>query len=164
MNLKLFGVGVVVFVCFGFFLFSVKPHPRGFSATNISPERVAELYKSNPPESVKELFRIVEALYVYIKDHESYPKSDFLLKLDSLEEDQWIKGIVPTYLQNLPNKAAPHMSDEALFIYKSNGGYFMILARHPDDCLWVKQYFSELLYDPEGECVGFGVWTTHRHK
>lgn len=164
MNLKLFGIGAILIVCFGIFLTTLPSHPKEFGATNISPERVDELYKSNPPDTVKELFEIVKALHHYSKDNLSYPKSDFIFMIDSIKKDDWIKGLVPKYLPRLPNRPTPHVPNEATFIYKSNGGYFMILARHPEDCQWVKQNFSELLYSTEDQCTGFGVWTRHRHQ
>lgn len=149
------------------FLIYSDPHPRGFNASNISPERVKELLKSNPPETVSQLFTIVDGLHRFSIDNKRYPSSiqdpynGFILTSykNSTDKLNWIPGLVPAYLPSLPMSDIPNMPSEAMFVYRSNGGYFMLLARSSNDCLWVKHNFKELVYDSEGECLGFGIWT-----
>lgn len=150
----------------GIFLIYSDPHPRGFDASNISPERVKELLQSNPPETVSQLFTIVDALHRFSRDNDSYPISahvankGFIFISHHTNKYSWINGLVPTYLPNLPVSDIPDTTDQPTFIYRSNGGYFILLARNPEDCLWVKNNFRELLYEPTGDCIGYGVWTS----
>lgn len=163
------GMSLLLLLFFlGIILAGTHHHPQGFNASNISPERVQKLYRSNPPETVKELLEIVEALHKYSKTNNSYPKSLYDAQLgfiltsykNAKRKHHWIEGLVPTFLPSLPESDIPQAPHEATFIYRSNGGYFMILARNPEDCLWVRKFFNELLYDSTGECLGYGIWTS----
>lgn len=162
---------IVLFLFFsivGTVLIYSNPHPRGYDASNISPERVKELLDSNPPETVAQLFTIVDALHRFSRDNNSYPLSLYSAEkgfvydshYTNKNKESWINGLVPAYLPNLPTSDIPNMKNQATFIYRSNGGYFMLLARNLEDCLWVKNNFKELLYEPTGRCMGFGVWTS----
>ena len=101
------------------------------------------------------------ALESYRADHGAYPVSQGFAGLYSsfgASGPDWIKGLVPGYLAQLPRD--PRLNDDPAnqYLYASDGKDFKLLAHHPEDCPDVRQERPELV-DPVRGCFAYGFWT-----
>ena len=114
---------------------------------------------------VRDLLEIVYALERYKIDHWSYPvssagqkawdgiKSDF-----GESRDDWIRGLVPKYLDKLPRDPRMLNNGTQQYLYMSNGANYKLIAFKPSNCELVKLSYPSLI-DPKRDCQAFGFWT-----
>lgn len=114
---------------------------------------------------VRDLLEIVHALERYKADHWSYPISsagtkgwDGIISDFGESREDWIRGLVPNYLDKLPRD--PRMLDSGAqqYLYMSNGANYKLIVRRPSNCELVKLSYPSLV-DPRRGCRAFGFWT-----
>lgn len=114
---------------------------------------------------VRHLLQLAYALERYKIDHWSYPISSNGSKAwDGIKSDfgesreDWIKGLVPKYIEVLPRD--PRMLDNGTqqYLYMSNGANYKLIAYLPSNCELVKLSYPSLI-DPKRGCQAFGFWT-----
>lgn len=114
---------------------------------------------------VRHLLQLAYALERYKGDHWSYPKSSNGNKAwDGIKSDfgesreDWIKGLVPQYIEELPRD--PRMLDNGAqqYLYMSNGAHYKLIVYQPSNCEQVMLSYPSLI-DPKRGCQAFGFWT-----
>lgn len=140
----------------------------------IRPQTVQSVQKfdtKQAPDTVKKIIAVAYALERYKLANQQYPISkpngdkagswDGGLYNDGTVKKDWIPGLYPDYYdQELPMDAKPGKPQDPVYIYKSDGANYILLARDNKGCLWAKNNAQSMLYEPEKEyCLGFGVWT-----
>jgi Bacterial type II secretion system protein G. len=145
------------------------------SCSQKPPEKGAELLPTtqhavvNPNETelvrLRDLSSIAFALEKYKRKYNQYPMSsnrgrnwDGLYSNFGESKKNWIEGLVPDFMANLPRD--PRMSDSGLhqYLYKSNGANYKLISHSPDDCGDVLKIFPKLI-DPKRNCWAYGYWT-----
>lgn len=127
-------------------------------------------------ESLSDLAEIVIALEKYKTDHQSYPLSsgagfhwlkkgwDGYYGTQGEKNPNWIQGLVPEYLAELPVDSRPDAGPEKQYVYKSNGANYKLLVLNPDDCTALQQEFPIFVDSRLGACKAYGFWTPRAHK
>ena len=70
----------------------------------------------------------------------------------------WIKGLVPNYLESLPRDPRKNDNPKEQYLYRSNGKDYKLIAHSPGDCRVVKKTHPERV-DPKRNCWAYGYWT-----
>ena len=126
-------------------------------------QNIIRLFTSHSfyPKRLKDLKHINTALTAYHKKYGTYPKSKgydgFLTKWGESSEE-WIKGLIPTYIHSLPRDPRKNHDNTQQYLYKSNGKDFKLISHYPEDCKTVKSEHPELI-DPKRDCWAYGYWT-----
>lgn len=115
---------------------------------------------------VRDLLDIVYALERYKKDHRSYPISsagttgwDSVINRAGESRENWIKGLVPDYIEKLPRDPRLLDNSDQQYLYMSNGANYKLIAYNPSNCGAVKNSYP-LLIDPKRRgCQAYGFWT-----
>ncbi|UUA71430.1 type II secretion system protein GspG [Cellvibrio sp. QJXJ] len=114
------------------------------------------------PQRIRDLTEIIYALERYKLDNRQYPISsngyDGLYTDHGVASEQWIKGLVPKYLEKLPSDPRRTDSGNHQYIYRSNGANYKLITLNPNDCEQVKKLFPTLI-DPLRDCWAYGFWT-----
>lgn len=117
------------------------------------------------PQRIVDLSKIVIALEKYKIDHHQYPISskkgndwDGIYSKYGEGKENWIEGLVPTYIDSLPRDPRMHSSDVAQYMYKSNGANYKLIAHGANDCKEIKALYPSLI-DPTRDCFAYGFWT-----
>lgn len=114
---------------------------------------------------VRDLLEIAYALERYKRDHWSYPISSAGTKAwDGIKSnfgesrEDWIRGLVPHYLDKLPRD--PRMLDNGIqqYLYMSDGANYKLIAFKPSNCHLVKSSYPSLI-DPKRGCQAYGFWS-----
>jgi hypothetical protein len=102
---------------------------------------------------------IQSALRKYHEKNHAYPTSSpgKLFVGKSTGED-WIPGIVPTYLDHLPNDPNQNGVINRFYLYLSDGQDYKIVAHNPEDIDTVAQSNLSIL-DPRRNKFAYGYWT-----
>ena len=114
------------------------------------------------PNRLGHLSAIREALAAHHDAHGTYPKSsggwDGLYTSWGVSTREWIPGLVPAYLAELPRD--PRYSDrpDQQYLYMSNGRDYKLISHQPDDVAAVRQIHPELT-DPVRDGWAYGYWT-----
>lgn len=119
---------------------------------------------------IADMYKIVVALERYKLDNRSYPISshqgdgwDGILSKYGESRKDWIKGLVPNYLRELPVDSRKPTSDEHQFIYKSNGANYKLIVHSSSDCELVRSLYPKVI-DPKRDCYAYGFWTKRATK
>lgn len=114
---------------------------------------------------VQDLVKIVYALERYKQDHQSYPVSssngqrwDGLLSAYGESREDWIRGLVPDYIEALPRDPRKLSDGRKQYIYKSNGANYKLIVHGATNCEEVKDRYP-MLVDPARRCYSYGFWT-----
>lgn len=115
---------------------------------------------------INDLLSIVYALDRYKQDHGSYPVSssggtrwDGIISIYGESREDWIRGLVPKYLDSLPRD--PRMLDDdgtRQYIYKSDGANYKLIVHRAANCQLIKSSYPSMV-DPRRDCFSFGFWT-----
>lgn len=112
-----------------------------------------------------DFYMIVYALERYKLKHQAYPISsdggrgwDGLYSRFGESRSDWIPGLAPEFLPELPRDPRMNKSTSEQYLYKSDGANYKLLAHSPDDCLEVLKVFPNLI-DPRRNCWAYGYWT-----
>jgi hypothetical protein len=112
-----------------------------------------------------DLISIVEALTKYRNDNKQYPISskngkgfDGLYSNYGESKVNWIEGLVPKYIKNLPRDPRNLTEGHVQYIYSSDGANFKLIALNPLNCKEVALEYAALV-DPMRVCQAYGFWT-----
>lgn len=118
--------------------------------------------ESQELKNIEKLNKIVIALYKYENEHYSFPVSAEGGSQWSRQDkhgDEWIKGLVPDYIDELPKYNRRDSDSRARFIYHSRGTDFKLIAYEADDCQKVKASAQQLVDLRRPGCIAYGYWT-----
>lgn len=140
------------------------------TTNRIEPVNPSQLYDINEVKSVSEdlynLLRIADALHAYRIDNGHYPVSigfDGIYAKWGTSSPDWIKGLAPEYISELPIDTRQSKSEVEQYFYISNGAGYKIFSHLPADCEKVKEYFPTTI-DKKRDCWGYGFWSgIHAH-
>ncbi|MDF3162404.1 sulfatase-like hydrolase/transferase [Pseudomonas proteolytica] len=110
----------------------------------------------------RDLEEIRTALEKYREAKGSYPPSqafDGLYSIWGSAAQNWIPGLVPTFLSTLPRD--PQLSKEATpqYIYRSNGAAYKLISHGANASCKIALRDAPQLVDPRRNCFGFGFWS-----
>lgn len=110
----------------------------------------------------RDLEEIRAALEKYREAKGSYPLSqafDGLYSIWGSAAQNWIPGLVPTFLPTLPRD--PELSTEATpqYIYRSNGAAYKLISHGANASCKIALRDAPQLVDPRRNCFGFGFWS-----
>lgn len=111
---------------------------------------------------IADLSALNQALARYHADHGHYPKSilfDGRASFAGASKTDWIEGLVPGYIPELPRD--PRQNDDQLeqYLYMSDGTDYKLIAHYPGWCERNAQKYPGLRFDPYDDCQFFGFWT-----
>lgn len=70
----------------------------------------------------------------------------------------WIAGLSPTYISELPLDPDHEAPTPGQYLYSSNGTDYKLIAHRTSDCEAVKAVRPELM-DLQRQCYAYGYWT-----
>jgi SAM-dependent methyltransferase len=109
-----------------------------------------------------DLGAIRKALAAYHQAHGTYPKSsggwDGLYTNWGVSTSEWIPGLVPEYLAELPRDPRNSDRPEQQYLYISDGQDYKLISHLPEDIAAVRQTHPELT-DPVRDGWAYGFWT-----
>lgn len=70
----------------------------------------------------------------------------------------WIPGLVPRFIAELPRDRRMHNHIEAQYLYRSDGVDFKLIAANQPDCERYRALRSDIV-DPKRDCNSVGFWT-----
>jgi hypothetical protein len=123
--------------------------------------------EADTPQRIKDLSALAYALEKYKQDHQQYPVSsnagrgyDGLFASEKYGESrvEWIRGLVPEYIDELPRDPRNDSVIYHSYLYVSNGANYKLFVQRPEDCQEVKQKYPQLI-DPRRDCYAYGYWT-----
>ena len=118
--------------------------------------------KSRTAKRVADLKQISTALEMYYDTNNGYPNSggnwDGIYSCWGDSTTNWIAGLAPTYIGQLPRDPRNHTNCGEQYIYTSNGINYKLISHGPEDCATVKSKYPSLI-DPARDCWAFGYWT-----
>jgi hypothetical protein len=138
--------------------------PAAQIAPNIAQQPLVEINIGISTE-VRDLLKIVYALDRYKQTHRSYPissseggKWDGIISSYGESREDWIRGLVPEYVDSLPRD--PRMLNDGTkqYIYKSDGANYKLIAHKVANCQQIKNALPSLV-DPIRDCSAIGFWT-----
>lgn len=115
------------------------------------------------PQRIRDLTQIAIALEKYKQENHRYPtsKSDdrdwsMRITISGKPSPDWINGLVPDYLAELPRD--PRLNDiyTNQYAYKSDGVHYKLLALYPEDCEVIKAALPNMV---AYECAAYGYWS-----
>ena len=140
---------------------------KGSSVNEIIPKTEFPVYptEGEVPQRIKDLTTIVYALEMYKQDNNQYPISsnngknfDGLYGMETPDDQEWIKGLVPKYIDKLPADPRNLKKLQGQYLYKSDGANYKLLASSPDDCEFIKANYRNL-FQSKRDCWAYGYWT-----
>ena len=118
--------------------------------------------KSRNAKRISDLKQISTALALYYDNNNAYPNSggnwDGIYTCWGDSSTNWIVGLAPTYIGQLPRDPRNHTNCGEQYIYTSNGTDYKLISHQPEDCAAVKSSYPSLI-DPGRDCWAFGYWT-----
>lgn len=148
-------------------IFTAACEEKNLVADQIIPKTtfapVADAGAAHP--QISDMYKIILALELYKLDHRSYPMSsrqgegwDGILSRYGESREDWIQGLVPEYISELPVDPRNPASDKHQFIYKSNGANYKLIVHSSSDCEFVRTLYPATI-DPKRNCYAYGFWT-----
>lgn len=128
---------------------------------DIIDRHILKLFTDNYEKRISDLTQIRNALEAYYQEHGSYPKSkgfDGFYAAWGESGQDWIKGLVPAYMSELPRDPRQNSNPKEQYFYRSNGKQYKLIAHGVEDCKTVKSINPELI-DPKRDCWAYGYWT-----
>jgi hypothetical protein len=108
-----------------------------------------------------DLTAIRAALQKYHADHGAYPESqafDGLYSKFGASKADWIAGLAPEYIPELPRDPRRNDDTDCQYLYMSDGRDYKLVRFNPDDCQAVAQSHPDMI-DPAAKCAYYGYWT-----
>ncbi|MBF0481012.1 MAG: hypothetical protein HQK81_03600 [Desulfovibrionaceae bacterium] len=124
------------------------------------------LYPLDYDRRMKDLKILKDSLEKYHEDHGGYPVSrgfDGLFTLWGEARSDWIVGLAPKYISQLPRDPRNNFDPANQYLYKSDGTDYKLIAHHPGDCDNAK-IDNPALVDPVRDCFAYGIWTSGAEK
>ena len=119
--------------------------------------------KSEASIRVRDLMKIRDALENYKKANGSYPATqdrwDGIYTCWGKASPDWIPGLVPNLLPQLPRDPRNHSKCDEQYIYSSDGKGYKLLSHNPNDFPSVVGAFPDML-DPSRPTWAYGFWTS----
>jgi len=134
---------------------------RAIAATRLAEQRAIAATRRRTL-TVGHLRELERALGEYKAANGSYPVSD---KWDGLftsygtSSPNWIKGLAPKYISELPRDPRMTESGSEQYIYMSDGIDFKLISHGQSECELFRKSVPELV-DPARDCSAIGVWST----
>jgi hypothetical protein len=98
----------------------------------------------------------------YFSDHEEYPESDGWDGIRSRwgrSKINWIEGLSPDYLPELPVDPERLDDDDRQYLYKSDGKRYKLIAHGTGkDYTWIRENRPDLI-DQKRKGWAYGVWS-----
>lgn len=117
--------------------------------------------KSNYIKRLEDLNKLKIALENYYKDNGKYPISqgfDGIYTKWGYSGNDWIKGLSPKYINELPIDPRNTKDANLQYLYKSNGKDYKLISHSPEDCKSVEKINKDFI-DPSRKCWAYGLWT-----
>jgi type II secretory pathway pseudopilin PulG len=112
-------------------------------------------------ERLADLKQIQVALEKYRQSRGGYPQSqgfDGLYSRFGYSGEQWIKGLVPEFLDKLPRDPRRNADPANQYLYASDGKDYKLISHSPEDLGYVARTRPELL-DPKRTTFAYGYWS-----
>jgi hypothetical protein len=158
--------GAIVVVA-GLYFTSTTNQP-GESVQRVTGSDAQETQAKRHEQRLADLAKIRDALEAYRRKNGSYPASPSntwsrLYDGSGKINREWIPGLVPTFINELPRDPRKVEGQLEQYVYISNGENYKLLAGYPEkDCDAIKQNRPEMM-DPvrnKGEqCEAYGYWS-----
>lgn len=155
---------LLLFLCFGLLGCNCKTDRYSVSITPTTTQNPEPL-NSFTPQRIGDLTRMVWALEKYKRDHRNYPismeggrKWSRLINVSGEFNHHWIEGLVPAYMEELPQDPRRDNNIDHQYAYKSDGANYKLIASHPDDCEQIAQILPNII-DSKRACRAYGFWT-----
>lgn len=117
-------------------------------------------YKPDVGKQLKDLQSLKTALENYYAEHHTYPISqgfDGLYTSWGRSGEDWIQGLVPDYLPELPRDPRKNENPSTQYIYKSNGKDYKLISHAAEGVNLVTKIHPGLI-DPRRD-HSYGYWT-----
>lgn len=121
--------------------------------------------KARNTKRLADLRQIVSALELYYNDNQAYPVStggsgvwDGLYSSWGDSTSNWIAGLAPEYIAELPRDPRQHTDPTQQYIYRSDGVDYKLISHNPEDCAGFTTNYPEIS-DPRRDCWAFGFYT-----
>jgi len=111
--------------------------------------------------SLADLTQLRGALERYREDTGGYPATSEwsgVLTPEGVERRQWIPGLVPTWLSQLPRDPRRSANPLEQYLYRSDGREYKLIAHGAIDCPRIEARQPGLV-DPQRRCFAYGFWT-----
>ncbi len=119
-----------------------------------------------------DLQEIRSALESYRAAHGAYPVSrgwsagfnpNGYLGPDAYSGPDWVPGLVPDYLTQLPQDPRNRIDQRTQYLYCSDGKDYKLISNGAYDCYQISKRFPERI-DPVRYCIAYGYWTDGAHS
>lgn len=110
---------------------------------------------------LQHLDHIRYALDLFQRKYGHYPVSEGFDGIRSpigAARRDWIRGLVPEFMKNLPNDPANSPDGLKQYLYSSDGRDYKLIAHDTGDCERVRSTNPNLV-DPVRVCFAYGYWT-----
>lgn len=117
--------------------------------------------KQNYFKRLEDLNKLKKALEKYYSDNGEYPLSkgfDGIYTNWGYSGNDWIKGLSPKYINELPIDPRNTKDASLQYLYKSNGKDYKLISHSPEDCQSVERRNKNFI-DPSRKCGAYGFWT-----
>jgi hypothetical protein len=112
--------------------------------------------------TLKDIFALRDALQEYYEENKSYPKSsggwDGIIAPFGQAKKDWIPGLAPKYISELPRDPRSSSDPMKQYMYKSNGTDFKLIAHYPVGMKQISSAHPEMV-DARRNSWAIGVWT-----
>ena len=123
------------------------------------------MVRGRTERAISDLNSLRKALEVYYTAYGSYPNSqggagpwDGLYSCWGDSTPNWIPGLAPNFIAQLP-RAPTNITDcDKQYIYNSNGKDYKLIYHNPEACDSVKKQYPNMV-DPVRDCWAYGFWT-----
>ena len=138
--------------------------PAAETAAPVVEEPAAPAQLTEFEQRVADLLVIKSALEAYHADNGSYPDTqEAWASVAHRKANNWLPELVPTYLPVVPQDPGKSWnSEDAQYLYKSNGAGFKLIAHKSGDCDQLTDT-SGVTKDPQRsnvqKCWAYGAWT-----
>jgi len=127
----------------------------------INSERKQLLENETTQACLSHLQMLRDALAKYYTDHQTYPVSlgfDGLRSTWGERSEEWIKGLVPIYLDALPDIPNFEANSKKQYLYNSNGKDYKLILHDDKIDEYIVQNLNSLI-DPARKNAAYGYWT-----
>lgn len=113
-------------------------------------------------QRIADVRKLREALNKFKIDHGHYPSTegrwDGLYSSWGKSSEDWIPGLVPYYIEKLPQDPRAHKVPDEQYLYWSDGQDFKLLAHNVPDAALVGRLYPDM-HDKVRPRRAFGVWS-----
>ena len=137
----------------------------GLLATVVMVSLNSARLKARSTKAIGDLKSLSLALEMYYDNNGSYPNSqggagvwDGYYTCWGDSTPNWILGLAPQYISQLPREPRNITNCGSQYIYNSNGTDYKLIYHGPEDCAGVVVKYSNLS-DPVRVCWAYGIYT-----